>query len=371
MKKITVLLLAAFAFTTVSCSKEEIGTDGGDTVQFSPGIGITAQTSVESRAVVADHGHFPLSRFGLWLESATLAFQQSYYTIGYDNILGTSTYYQNAPDTRRYTPRGASAAASIGLLKSKGAVTFYGMHPYTEEFDPATTTSLPFSVGITNATNYDYMYTGPVVVDPDVASTLTAAMPFKHAMTLIEFRLSTTYVGTLMLNTATLTATNGGSPQPIFAMKGTWDPRTGAVTPDAGSATDVLEVTHDRTVAYEKASSLTSYAANYTSVGFIVPAIPHSVGTTLKAVFKFQYKDEDDTSWVDYDELTGQPSEIEFDLDEVLTAGTPQGFMAGYRYIFNVSIDNFIKYLGYPVVEPWTAPDESDPDDPNIEDIIF
>lgn len=373
MKRITILLAAAFALGAVSCSGEREtggGVPDGDTVWFSPEVTVGTEASAMSRTVVNDNSHFPMSSFTLWLESDTPDFQQDYYTLGYDNIMGSSSYGNSTlPSSRNYILRGAEDRTQIGLMKSKNAVTFFGMHPYLENFDPTATTTLPFTVGTTNATNYDYMYTGPVTVDPNLSpSPITTPMSFKHVMTLIEFRMTTTYAGTLILNTAKLTATNGGSPQPVFLMNGTWNPRTGGVNPDAASASAELEITYNSTVKHESTSD-----PGYTSVGFIVPEIPHTDGngTKFKAVFKFQYRDQNNTSWTDYEELTGQPSEIEFDLDDILTGGNAQGFCTGYRYIFNISVDNFIKYLGYPVVEPWSVPDENDPDDPNTEDIIF
>jgi hypothetical protein len=220
------------------------------------------------------------------------------------------------------------------------------------------------------------MFTGPVMVDPTSGPDINVPLNFNHIMTLLEFRMSTTLVGNLTVKSITLQATDGSfAPVDVFAMAGEFDPRTGVVTPLATTLQDEIVITYDKTVAYKSTYPNPAYNApvrTWTSFGVIVPQIAHIAGGNIEAVIEFHYKHTDEYGDEDYDDdelFNDNQSHITIPFNSLLTSGSTQGFLQGYRYIFNIEIDNFIKYFGYPIVEPWV--NENDGTDDIIHDIVF
>lgn len=344
----------------ISCSRHEISTpDDGNTVRFipEPVIGAAAST----RARIDGTWQFPILEYGLYVEGVNAQTTAWYHGIGYDNIMAMRDKGKDYDHYTawKFTPKGApNYAFYIGLFKNRGPVTFYAMSPYNAGFS-AVNREIAFDV----RNNVDYLYTGPVAVDPDVLSSLRPVMNFKHAMTLIELAVSTTMVGTLYVTGVTFeTLDSSGNPAAMFYMTGKFNPITGKVTPDAGSLTSKLEQNDRIAVEYigDKASSPIC-----TYIPFFVPQMNYTAGSgaKLKMTVRFEYSDKE--AQQHDDEIFGSGSSVTFRLDDILTGGTAQGFLAGYRYYFPVKVDNFIKYFGYPVVQEW----ETDADDQGEEKI--
>lgn len=331
---------------------------------------VAADAVAGTRAVVDNSTYFPLLEYGIWVEALDAAETVDaantlwYHTMcGYDNIKAERKGVAAPDNIWNFTPYGGPASSTrIGLFPNRGAkVNVYGVYPYMPDFDPADANRIPFEVGLTDDTNYDYMYTGPVLLSVPASGSINENLPFKHVMTLLEFRLSTTLVGTLTVNSISLEATGiaDGQPRNIFLTKGTFSALDGSVDPGPAPAmSDKLTIGYNKNVAYKQ-----SEEQKYTSFGVIVPEIGPSLttGTRLKISFEFDYKNlnEDDDGI-----LAGQGGEIILDLDDILTGGSAKGLLTGYMYSYTIEVDNFIKYNGYPEVQPWL------PDD-NIHDIIL
>lgn len=348
------LILPLVAF---SCGSEDMpGPAEGEEVPYipEPSVGVAAAGTVSTRAKVDGTWHFPVLQYGLCLEAKQRGPEQTtggntawYRNLGYGNILARRGKNTNLTYSAwEFSLKGRQAARHIGLFRHRGPVTVYGMHPYVKDFDiSAPETNFDVYNGI------DYMYTGPVEIDPSVGPDLNKTLTFKHAMALIEMRISTTMAGTLYvtgLKMETLDA--GGTPVELFRTKGRFNPITGSVTPDAGSATSELRTNRTVAVEYENAGGT---SPGYTSLSFVVPRADYTAGTgaRLKMTVYFQYRDESGT--VQDDEIFGSGSSVTFGLDDIMTGGAAQGFLPGYRYSFPVRVDNFIKYFGYPVVQDW------------------
>lgn len=382
-KRNLIYMLAAAAL--VGCAKEP---GGGSQIQekvwFVPRPTVAAEASVATRSVIDGSQYFPLLRYGLWIEAldaagdpdaATTAWYQD--VAGYANILASRSAYSGTGSTWSFTPKGAPALTSrVGLFPGKSPkVTICGVYPYYAAFTPTDATAVPFKVGLTDASNYDYMYTGPVVVDIEndaVSGLISKPLPFHHVMTLVEFRLSTTLIGSLQINSITLEAVdNTDQPKEIFLTEGTFSALDGSINPGPTSVTtDKLTVTYNKKVAYASGGGL-----GHTSFGVIVPPIDitAATGTKLKVSFEFDYKNLDE----DEDDMPeGLGGYLELDLDAIQTdtgdgnGATPKGLVTGYRYTYPIAVDNFIKYTGYPEVQPWAFAQDGNGDD-LIYDIIL
>lgn len=370
MKKLLMITALPAILIFASCGKSD--RDGmedraDDVMRYTPSpmvVGTQAQSG--TRTVVDGGVNFPFLSYRMWVESADSAINQWYQEeLGYDNIFASRTQGSNGVfNLWYYTPRGASTSSgSVGLFKSKGPVTVYAVYPSSLSFDVADYEHIPFTVGLTDATNYDYMYAVPQSVDPSVVTDLTQNLLFRHTMTLIEFRLSTAYVGTLQVKSITVRARSSQNPD-VFGMEGTFSASDGTVIPTAYA--DNLTIDYGNKTVQWKNSTGTN-VLKYTSFGIIVPEIAYQDGVDdiqLEVTFEFYYPDADGDS----DELIGKGSTLTFDLAEVKTPDEisvpiAQGLLAGYRYVFNIEIDNFIKHVGYPVAQPWMPEEDGDGND--------
>lgn len=356
------IIFALLLLSVVACSKEPGGRQKpGAEVWLIPSPELGAAVSTDgTRAVVDGTQYFPLTQYSLWIEpldalgQADATNMEWYKGIGYDNILAAGTRNGNGTYTWKFTPKGGALSTRVGLFPSHGQkVKVCAVYPYMSDFDPATAAEIPFEIGMTDATNIDYMYTGPVevtlpAISTSAATQMSVSLPFKHAMTLLEFQISTTLVGSLAIKTITLKAEDAlGSPVDIFALDGKFSAIDGSVF-DIQTRTSSMTITYHKKVAYNQAVN----ELRYTSFGVIVPEIPKSLtdGTKLKVTFEFDYKnlhEEND------DILKGLGGELELDLGAITTNSTLQGLAASYRYIYTISIDNFIKYEDYPEVQSW------------------
>ncbi len=297
--------------------------------------------------------------------------------LGYDNLKGSYSWGTANPynaSNYSYTPRGTTTAnaSRLGLFPSKGAVTIYGVYPYMADFHTMVSDleHIPFTVGKTFANNYDYMYVDPIHIDMTgvkPGDTQTRALAFKHVMTAIEVRLSTTLTGTVIVDSVVLHAFDGNQRAKVFAMKGTFD-ATGSqpvrVTPDPASYVNTLPITYSSTVIHKN----TPYY--YTPFAFIFPPIEYKPGRKITASIYIRYM-KGNVVYTDQDlDLVGLGGTMEFEFDNIQTAGLYQGLVSGYRYVYTAEIDNFIKYSGYPEIEEWVVPTDA-PDDGQVKDIVI
>jgi hypothetical protein len=255
-----------------------------------------------------------------------------------------------------------TTASAMALFKSKGPVSLYIVSPsLTTSFNPRTTTTMPLTLATSANNSKDYMVSGKITVDPNVPADLRQTVTFKHVLTFLEFRITKAYTGTVRFNEIGIEFFDAsGAEAPVITTAGTIDVRTGELVP--------------RRVSSVQSSRVLRYGGDLEpsqDCEFLLPEIPHIPGGKMRVTFRFGINKQG-TSTADYGELVGQEGVIEIPFDNVLTEGTAQGFKQGYHYLFNrITIQNFIKYQGYPEVQEWTMPDENDPDDERVYEIIF
>lgn len=347
------IILISVAFAVLSCSKEPDSTmKDGNVVYFSPGVELSAPANA-TRSIIDGGEYLPLRGYSLGIESmdsfgdtdpVNTAFYHSY---GCDNIKASRADYNSAWEYKYNRDARAEVYTAIALFKTLGKLRLFAIYPYSSQFRPTHDymDAIPFTIGTTHSINYDYMYTGPVIVDPNVAADLTKTLDFKHVMTVLEFKITNTMPGSLRLRTITLEATKGGQPQDIFLMNGTYSGYDGAITSGA-TRQNKVEMKYDADIVYKQKKPGLSM---YTSCSFIFPAIAKALtdGTTLNVAMEFEYKNDEDGV------LIGRGGSFNIDLGAIVTNSLTQGLLTGYRYTYMIDIDNFIKYTDYPQVAPW------------------
>lgn len=389
MKIRTIILLGA-CLAAASCAKEPGQVVlPGDTVGVQLNVCLPASGQQQTRSAMGEYlPDSRLTRFGLCVvpdgPGSETPDNYTWYhdKAGYDNILVQNTAPTSYNTTTgqynykswSYLPRGGSAATAqkFGLFTSRGPVTIYGVHPYMADFHEQISDMghIPFEIGATNATNHDYMYIAPVQIDPGVTSgaTISRDIHLEHVMTALEIRLTNTHHGTVIVSHIDFEAfdndgINGDVPAYLFSMDGTFSVIDGSVTPTPGSEVDKITMSYGTSVGYKYA---TYDYSRYTPYSLIVPPVEYRSGRKVKASVWLRYDGSDES------DLVGLGGVLWFDLDVIKAKnGGHEGLLGGYRYVFTAEVDNFIKYSGYPEVEEWVVPDENDPDDGQIKDIIF
>jgi hypothetical protein len=362
-----VTILAAAAF--VSCDRETaLPAMTGDRVDMQLDIAVPQSVAQSRSAIGIGQPDGQLTRYSLCVIPDSAKHEQWYHEfLGYDNLSGSCSWTTRAIDgtytlsSKSFTPRGGSSMSRLGLYTSKGSVTLYGIHPYMANFDTMISDldHIPFTVGKTPAANIDYMYIEPQWVDmsefnPGEAPTKTLA--FNHVMTAVEIRLSTTLEGTVQVDSVVLDGFDGNDPAALFGMSGTFSARNGAVAVDGSSFIDHLPINFNSSTI-NNINATYSYQ-KYTPYAFIFPAVAHADARRIRATIYFKYMIDPGL------DLVGTGGTMEFEFDNIKTEGENSGLVAGYRYIYTATIDNFIKYSGYPEVEQWVVDDQ-------IKDIIL
>ncbi len=340
-------MICLLAFGLGACNKETpIPGDGMERLTLSPAVvhaSLTAEAGAPTRAAVLSNHFYAGDTLGFCIVN-TGTFDP--YFAGYNNIKAvgrqvvshTPAYY----DTWSYTPAGTvSKTDYVGVFRNRGDIDIYGYHPYNKTVTDIT--AIPFTVSTIDSTHCDYMWSANTNVDLTTPGAVTEVSPlFRHAMTLLEFRLSTSYVGPMTVSSIELEAS-----EPVFCLNGTYSAVDGTIAPDPLSLTDKLTIVYG-SHGKPKTVALTGSTPAYTSCCIMVPEISVDAAATtkLKVTFKF---DSDKP-------LYHQGGSYEFNLKDVVTTtgdGPKYGFIKEWSYVFGVKIDNFIKYSGYPVPVSW------------------
>lgn len=370
MKKRTIILLLPFVALTacVLPASPERPKDGTVYLELSielPQAVGSASTKTRT-AVSPTDPDGTMSNFSMCVIPDVEANAEWYHKyVGYDNIQGRPTWNTNNTFSAcPFRPRGVTTNMTrIGFFPTKGSIHLYAVYPYLEDFHERLNDldHIPFTIGKTAATNYDYMYMNPIYLDMTdrvPGEILAMTVPFRHVMTTLEVRLETTMVGTVVVDSLVLDAFDGAERAKIFAMQGSYSAKNGAVYPDGDSYIDHFPITFNTTL-------VTPYSVDpYSPFSFIFPTVEHKPGRKIVATIYFRYIGDGTL------DLVGQSAVMEFPFDNILTEGVNQGFVAGYRYIYAAYIDNFIKYSGYPEIEEWVLPTDEDGDE-QIKDIVI
>lgn len=271
----------------------------------------------------------------------------------YKRIDVTTTIKEKVP-TYSYQPIGLSSSFPALYLKRKeGAVDVYVYHPYDAFHPTKRLEAIPFVLGDTVTTNYDYMIPkeGMQTVDPtaDALKDLNACklpVTFNHIMTQLEFRFTVSFWGQDLIPSITLNCIDKDSSTPVkkIAMKGSYSFTTGALVYDNDAMAS--EFTY-KGIIIPVASGM---GAGYTQ-GIVIPPI--------------ELKDADAniemSVSIKFNKVNPQPVQetpYSFTLKSLKATdeegNTRYGLLPGYKYIFNVTIDNFVKYNGVPTKVKWT-----------------
>lgn len=305
-----------------------------------------------------------------------------YGNLGYDNIRRDCHY------SYWYLRNVSTASSMLGFFPTKGAVRLYGGFPEQTDLHQrlATLDKIPFWTCYNtdpstppesthtdynylynhDAYNYDYMYMEPVRIDMTgvkPGDQLTVPARFKHVMTTVEFRIRTTMTGTVLIDSIALDTYDGDVRANLFAMGGTYSYYDGSVNTDGAKFVNHSQKFFNKTLGTYAHPAVNGTITNLQNrFPFIFPAIEHRPGRKIKAtIYVRRYVNGDTTNNGTLD-FEGQPNVVWLDFDKIQTpagSGEYKGLAQGYRYVYTIDIDNFIKYSGYPEVEPWVlATDE-------------
>lgn len=374
--KIKLITITLITLLMIGCSNDTLPhkEDGSVNLEFKIVIPEAVNQGGKTRTAVGPvRPDAYISYFNLCVVPDETANAEWYYNyLGYDNIYGNAYWSYNTLGEHTLnrislTPRGSTTTMpNMGLFPTKGSVRIYGVHPYIPDFQKYihNLENIEYNIGNSKETNYDYMYVEPVYMDMTgvkPGTTQTQSLTFKHAMTAMEIRLSTTHIGTVIVDSISLAATDGNTKAAVFSKKGTYSAKDGSVIQQPDSYTDTLNITYNSLVGYKYSSYIFE---RYTPFAFIFPPVEHKDGRKITATIHFKYINADES------ELIGQSSTMEFEFDNIQTAGIHQGLVTGYRYVYTAEIDNFIKYSGYPEIEEWVVPTDA-PDDDQVKDITI
>ena len=372
-----ILTIALVAFALVSCNKTELPggepTDNMVNMFLVPTTDISvsgnsarfAATGPNTKPFLVNSGTGTnRSAIGVCIYPAGYPLNAStpYYVLpGYHNIRGTGVAPSSDPAPNsgyatswRYLPHGAATTnaayvtnaigLSTTLTETSDEVDVYGYYPYMDDINRHNLTNYPFTVGTTDSTNYDFMYTGKITVNPTPAGTpdLYPPFQFKHAMTVLQFRMQTSFTGPIRVDHIKLKAVDkatGLVPASIFAKSGFVNLVTGALTIDPSPANYSSELSIDFKKTITRKSP-TSTFVDPTSCCFVFPEITGR--SDVKIVVDIVFSDPNDPSGqriLIAPENTTNPVEIDL-------SGTSFGgdLRKDYRYIFNMMLDNYIKY---------------------------
>jgi hypothetical protein len=378
------LILPALPILT-SCSDDSRATTGnapGDIVllQPNPTAVVSVDTEPATRATITRViSPFPKgSQLGICIVPQGTDFDNDpimplYEFPGYDNMLVFGPTGTNDPEyitNWYYRPQGVTTAYTTNLfgIKSDIVIDLYGYYPYANT-NAKQTTAIPFELKC-DASNVDYMFTGKIEVDPvtpaingstvtlDANGRIPLPMQFRHAMTLLEFRLTTSLPGPLVIDTIKISAKDdSNTAAAVFGTKGTFNGITGAVT--CTEYRSELIFVYKKTVPYNKTIiTAPTDPRNYTSCYMAIPeidltAVPAPGYSGLKLTVHLAF---DESPGADTGRELYSGSTQTFNLSDVPATGSgKQGFIKAHRYLFNVTVDNFIKYSGYPSISTdWT-----------------
>ena len=369
------LTIGLIAFALVSCDKTALpGIETGDMVNLylvpTSGTSVSgsarfAATGPNEKPFLANNGYTTNpSAIGVCIYPAGTNFAASpqYYTLpGYHNIKGTGTRPSGEGNvantgyatTWTYVPFGGSTVAahatnaiglSTSITETPHAVDVYGYYPYRPDVDRGNMTAYPFTVGITDSTNYDFMFTGLKTVTPSTspgAADLYPPFEFEHAMPVLHFKLQTSYTGPLMINSIKLTAVDRtlGTPLNVFAKEGTINLTNGVITPNPAPTNYSSELTVDFKKWINRARQTgSSTIVDSTSCCLVFPEINNP-----NAKIKIDFILSDPNGPTSERILISSTKPMEIDLGDATFGGA---LRANYRYIFAVIIDNYIKYIG-------------------------
>lgn len=314
------LLISSVSCETMTSSEEDCGTV--PLVFDSPSILYSHETkaSVNGSEFPPSPSAYPL---GVWIVKGGTYQEQitefrnmkSELHVGAGNEIHWNYYVYNG--IRQYD--------LIYVMKGRPA-DIYAYHPWKSYVDDIT--AIPFTSG-----QEDWMWATPVNLsssDTNTDEPIVRELAFAHAMTCIEVNIRCLYQGSVRFTSMTLT---DEADTPRLIASGTMNAVNGELTCDA----PVSSITITPNV------SLT-YTAAGTTVFIIMPAVgdddDHPLDLDNKKItlsFKFN----------------GIDAKTSFSLPSVMGGSQLKAFKRGYKYKFNLVLDNKIDFIPVGVEQDW------------------
>lgn len=238
-----------------------------------------------------------------------------------------------------FTPSNTTIPYSEAGVRISGGATVdvYAYTPYTTG-SIADPTHIPYT-----ASQDDYMYTAPVMG----VNSGSVNLQLKHAMTCFSFKIYTTRVGNAVLTGIKFTPKSND----FLVSSGTFDATTGAVNDRVyADETTPLVVPIKNPTTGSIGVTLPTNTPDETTFDVIVPPILDYADNAIELTLIFKNNGDPDTEYLT--PVTIPASSATFE------DGKHQ-FKRGYRYIYEVKIDNYTKFkpLGF---EEWnTVPDQT------------
>ena len=199
-------------------------------------------------------------------------------------------------------------------------VDIYAYYPWVNDVDSIT--EIPFVSG-----SDDWMVAGPVELDEGQTSEdITVPLPFKHIMTCIQVYIACRYTGTVVLASMTL---NDSKNRLVAA--GHFNCKTGEIS---GERTGSITITPNL--------SLTNPASAY----IIMPEIDGLAQGELTLSFVFNRTQVE------------QPFELPLQMElQDGSRKTIEKFSKGYKYVYQLTLDNTMNFKPVGVETGWTDVD--------------
>ena len=323
------LMVAAVAFglllvSFVSCDTMTSDVDDDKTVPLifaSPSILYSHETkaSVNGSEFPPSPSAYPL---GVWIVKGGEFTEQitefrnmkSELNVGAGNEIHWNYYVYNG--TRQYDV--------IYVMKGRPA-DIYAYHPWKSYVDDIT--AIKFTSG-----QEDWMWATPVNLsstDTDTDEPIVSELAFAHAMTCIEVNIRCKYEGSVRFTSMTLT---DESDTPRLVASGTMNAVNGELTCDA----PVSSITITPNVGLTHTSS-------GTTVFIIMPQVGDEDNpldlTNKKMNLSFKFN--------------GIDAETSFTLPSVMGGSEIKAFKRGYKYKYNLVLDNQIDFIPVGVEKEW------------------
>jgi hypothetical protein len=266
---------------------------------------------------------------------------------GYNNMQAAKvTVNESYPRGWRYVLNGNATNLSQLFLRSDADVDIYAYYPYSSANNTKNPTELSFTSGSTNDYMWGTVTPSRINVPADYASATEIPMDITlhHAMTCIQIRIQVNYTGSIVVSSLTLSDRQGR----IIA-NGTFSTIDGTITP--GVTDDNLTCTFGTIINQTTSHNPTDppNPGKYFDFYLMFPAIPEGIEPgDLTLTFNFK----DGTTESGSMENIESSYTIPVDPLKYNNPTEKCGLRTGYKYVYSITISNYVKFTPIGVV-PW------------------
>lgn len=307
----------------VSCEKVSVFSSEGDTVSLffdSPAV----VPEVDSKVPVngEDFPFSPVSyNLGFWLMKKDNVEEPQ--IMGYSNL---KAEYLKADGVNSWSfypfGSGVKPVGNLFVMK-KRAIDVYAYHPWVAGADDMT--AIHFVSG-----EDDWMIAQPVKLDEsDTENDIVVPLAFKHLMTCIQVNIKCLYKGSIKVTSMTLTDEKGR-----LIPSGTFD----CTEPDPDLALNLGPPSSSIVLRPNRSLNGQSYVSFY----IMMPPVSGLDLADKEMTLSFEFNGIDaETDFVIPPTMSGSSQEI-------------KEFKRGYKYIYNLTLDNTIDFIPKGIEPLWT-----------------